>query len=87
MKKYFFILSILLFMGSCQSNSNWIYDDFSRDTDIVPVRYKDDYTFIDLKKGDIARNASYYDYLSYFHEGIAWVKKDASKALSYSLSF
>lgn len=81
MKKLVLFLLLSFSMIACESGvSSWIYEPFQPDNDIIPVYsndYNGDFTFLDLNKGQIAANASYYeDHVSYFYDGISYLSDD-----------
>lgn len=79
MKKYFYIgIGFLLALSGCSSGSTWIYEDFPEDTDYALVWANRDATFVDVKKGDLARGTFFYDDASPFYDGIALVLRDGA---------
>lgn len=79
MKKYCYIgIGFLLALSGCSSGSTWIYEDFPEDTDYALVWEHLDATFVDVKKGDLARGTFFYDDASPFYDGIALVQRDGA---------
>ena len=77
MKKNFYIgVGFLVALSGCSSGSTWIYEDFPRDANYALVVANGDATFIDVKKGDLAKGTFFYDYASPFYDGIAAVLRD-----------